>query len=255
MGFLDLIFGVRPTCKCGRKMVALRRGFPLYLCKCGVMKVGDRTVTLDGPANLVRWSASGVAAVLGEMGMDVATGRPNAFSTVAEQIAFLTDLQNRRLFYADQLDLPVNSNWAVNALAPPVADSLNPGLTVSRFDDTTEEGVGWIYRAPLSTANLTLSMLSRPEAAGGGDVIPRLYLREVTPGGTTGAWSAGLDLTALTFPATTNWLESSQTLTFGALGITAGRTYQFELTRNAPAGGDTLVGDWDLLELGVLFAK
>lgn len=42
------------------------------------MKVGNRTVTLDGPANLVRWSANGTPTVEGELGMNVANGRPSA---------------------------------------------------------------------------------------------------------------------------------------------------------------------------------
>jgi hypothetical protein len=166
-----------------------------------------------------------------------------------------SDLQNAKLFYADQLDNPVNSNWAVNALAPAVADSVDPGITVRRFDDTTEEGVGLIYRVPENTSKVTFSILSRPQAAGGGDVIPRLYVRSLASGAAPGAWSAGLDLSAITFPASLNLLRSDETIDYSTLGLTAGTTYQFELTRNAPAGGDTLVGDWDLIELGITFKR
>ena len=42
--------------------------------------------------------------------------------------------------------------------------------------------------------------------------------------------------------------------TLASLAITAGNLVQFEITRNGAAGGDDLVGDWNLLELGVGFS-
>jgi hypothetical protein len=157
------------------------------------------------------------------------------------------------LFYADQLDNPVNSDWAVNALAPAVADSLNPGLTVRRFDDTVEEGVGFIVTVQPSAMNLTISLKSRAQTAPGvpSAVVPRLYRRIIGDNVAVGAWSAGLDLTALAIPMNTNFQYDSQVISLASLGIAAGDLVQFELTRSVGAGGDTLIGDWDPTEVGI----
>lgn len=93
MTLLEKLFGPRPACKCGRRMHALRRAVPIFVCVCGAMKVGKNTVTLDGLANLIRWSASGVPTVLGEVGMDIATGRMQQFvGGAAQNVANLADI-------------------------------------------------------------------------------------------------------------------------------------------------------------------
>jgi len=75
-------------------MVPLRRGIPIFVCPCGSMKFGKNTITLD-PANLIRWSGSGVPAVLGEVGMDVVTGRLQQFvGGAARAVANLTDISS-----------------------------------------------------------------------------------------------------------------------------------------------------------------
>lgn len=62
-------------------MVALRRGFPIFVCKCGTMKIGKHSVTLDGTNNLIVWDTSATEpAAVGRIGMDFLTGRPRAFT-------------------------------------------------------------------------------------------------------------------------------------------------------------------------------
>ena len=180
---------------------------------------------------------------------------------VATLAAFNTKISDAlldafRLFYADQLDNPINADWAVNALAPAVADSNNNGLTVRAFDDTSEEGVGFVLRVPVGATNIVLLLKARAETAPGGavGVVPKLYVRELPDDGAIEAWSAGVDLTALAIPTNENFQYDSQTITLASLSITAGNLVHFELTRNPAAGGDDLVGDWDLLELGVGFS-
>lgn len=156
-------------------------------------------------------------------------------------------------YYAAEFDDPVTDDWAVNALAPAVADSNNDGRTVRRFDDTTEEGVGRMLRVPAGATNIKFTFMSRPEAAGGGNVVPRIYERQIVSGGSPTAWSAGVDFSAIVFAANTNDEEDTETVTLVSLGLAAGQLHQFELTRNTGAGGDTLVGDWNLSELVVEF--
>lgn len=68
------------------KWVAIRRGFPQRMCLCGAIKsrglvVGENTITLSpaGVGDVMRWSATKAPVAAGDIGMDVATGRPQAY--------------------------------------------------------------------------------------------------------------------------------------------------------------------------------
>lgn len=160
-----------------------------------------------------------------------------------------------RLFYADQLDNPNSADWAVNALAPVAADSNNSGLTVRLFDDTTEEGVGFSLSVPSGKTNLILRLKSRAETAPGATqtVKLNLYVREAADNTAVEAWSAATQLTDLSIPTNENFQYDSQTIALSTLSITAGNFVQFELTRDSTDVGDTLVGDWALLEISAEF--
>ena len=158
-------------------------------------------------------------------------------------------------FYADQFDNPDDADWALatDLSAPAVADSINAGLTVRRFDDTVEEGVGFPLRVPTGAVNIKFTFMSRAQASGGGNVVPKIYEREIQDAGAPTAFSTGNDLTALVFGTNTNFNEDTETVTLASLGLAAGQIHQIELTRNVGAGGDTLTGDWDLFEIVVEF--
>jgi len=157
-------------------------------------------------------------------------------------------------FFADQLDSPNNADWAVNALAPLSADSNNNGLNVRLFDDTAEEGVGFILGIPDGATNIIFGIKSRAETGPGGavTVIPTIYAREMPDNAAVESWTAGTNLTALDFPITTEFFQyDSQSFTLASLSLVAGRIAQFELTRD---GAGTLTGDWALLEIEVSFS-
>jgi hypothetical protein len=160
------------------------------------------------------------------------------------------------LYYADQLDSPVTSNWAVNAFAPASADSANSALVIRRFDDTLEEGVGFTLESPVGATNAVLSLKSRVQTAQTGAakyVVPKLYVREIPDNLAVTSWSAGTRLTPLDFTNNTFFQYDSQTVTLATLGLTAGRTAQFELTRVGSDATDTVSGDWDLFSIGLSF--
>jgi hypothetical protein len=158
-------------------------------------------------------------------------------------------------FYAANFDSPNNANWAVNALAPAQADSLNNALTVRAFDDTAEEGVGFTLRIPAWATNVTFRTTGRAAAAPGvaASVGPWIYYRNIPDNAAVGAWSAAVALTVLTIPTNTNFQEDADTRTLTSLSLSPGGLYQFELTRNPGVAGD-LTGDWLLLELSVEFS-
>jgi hypothetical protein len=155
-----------------------------------------------------------------------------------------------------QLDNPVNSDWAVNALAPAAADNINAGLTVRLFDDTTEEGVGFEMVVPSGATNLIIGLQSRavvaPAAAR--TVGLNLYQRGVRDNLAVDSWSAGTQLTDIDIPNNNLFQVDSQTITLATLGVTAGELTQFELTRINPTGGTELVDDWALLNLTIEFS-
>jgi len=158
-------------------------------------------------------------------------------------------------FQADQFDNPVNSDWTVNSLAPSSADTLNPALPVRRFDDTTEEGVGAGITIPENTVNIVFGFKSRAQTAPGSaqTVQPTLYNRLVPDNAAVGAWSSALNLTTISIPTNTNFQYDTQTISLATLGWSAGEHRQLELTRRGTQPGDTLSGDWNLLEMTVEF--
>ena len=183
-----------------------------------------------------------------------ATPSVNGFMSAADKTKLNALFLGTDYFQADQFENPVNANWVVNALAPAAVDSLNNGLTVRLFDDTTEEGIGFSAYIPVGATNVTIRLLSRaltaPPAAR--TVGLSLYERGVVGG--VDAWSAANTLADIDIATNTNWVEDSQTLTLAALGLTAGQVHQFELTRVAPQAGVNLVGDWGLQWLRLEFS-
>ena len=160
------------------------------------------------------------------------------------------------LFCADQLDNPVNANWAVNALAPAAADSVNAALVVRRFDDTTEEGAGFLLTVPPWATSVTLTLKSRAQTAPAATrtVGLKLYYRSIPDNAAISVWNSHV-MTDISIPTNANFQYATDTDALAAFSpaITAGVLYQFELTRINPTAGTELVGDWDLVELGVLF--
>jgi len=157
-------------------------------------------------------------------------------------------------FFADQMENPVNSDWAVNDLAVAAADSNNNGLTIRLFDDTDEEGVGFSLQIPEGSTNIVFDIVSRRESSGSAQaVVPKLYVRELPDNAAVESWSAGTDMTAISLPADEDWQYDNQSIALSTLSLVADRVAQFELTRNTGAGGDTLSGDWTVLLVKVSF--
>lgn len=156
----------------------------------------------------------------------------------------------RKVYTAYDFESPF-TNYAQNAFAAVAADTANAGLLVRRFDDTALEGVGFGLTIPPTATSITIYFKSRAQSTPGGtvNVVPVLYSRTLPDNAAVGAWSGGTTLTSIAFTTNTNWQYDSQTITLGTLGLTAGNYVQFELVRNGAAGGDTLAGDWVLLEL------
>jgi hypothetical protein len=137
------------------------------------------------------------------------------------------------------------------------ADTNNAGLSVRRFDDSTEEGVGFDSFVPTGATTIVLDIIARPEVAatviGDDDIQMRLYGRSIPDNTTMGTWT-GVNLASIDIDLNTeDWVYRTLTASVTGIGLTGGEHAQFELTRDGGAGGDDLVGDWDLLNLRLSF--
>ncbi len=98
---------VQPGSECSvfgkHKPIAIRRGYPQVMCKCGALgvrslKIGANSITMSpaGVGDVIRWSATQNAVAAGDIGMDVSTGVPNAFinGAVANILSTENNLQS-----------------------------------------------------------------------------------------------------------------------------------------------------------------
>jgi len=160
------------------------------------------------------------------------------------------------IFFADQLDNPVTADWKINALAPADADVENSALTVRRFNDTTEQGIGFYLDIPAGATNIIFTFKSGAFAAPAGvrTVGLKIYNRDIPDNAAVTAWSAGVVLTDVSIPTNVYFQYDTETKTLASLGLTTGKLAQFELTRIAPTAGTNLVNDWELIELQITFS-
>ena len=159
------------------------------------------------------------------------------------------------LIYADMMENPVNSDWAVNSLAPAATDSNDPSITVRLFDDSSDEGVGFTFEIPNGASDITFSIVSRAETAPASDskVALDLYYREIPDNDSVSSWSSAYSLTEIDIPDNEYFQNDSETLLLSDLNINEGSTYQFELVRDTDDADDDLAGDWALLGIKVSF--
>ena len=158
-------------------------------------------------------------------------------------------------FYADQVDFPTGTDWNVNVGAPAAVDSNNAALKVRRFDDTTDEAIGFMVKVPASATNLTVRTKARAETAPGGaqNAIMVLHKRLINDNVAVGSWSTN-SLTTVALPTNEYFQYDETANTIATWGLTAGKTYQMQLSRDANNASDTLTGDLALLVVELEFS-
>ena len=157
----------------------------------------------------------------------------------------------RKIFQytADNVLSPTGSDWAVNDFASLGSDTNNSSLRVRRFDNATEEGIGFVHDIPVGVTNVTFKFKTRAETTpGAGETsIMKIYRRNISDDTAVPAWSAAQTLTAFSYPANENWQFDEQTFSLASLGLTAGDIAEYEITRD----GGTMAIDMTLLLLVV----
>jgi hypothetical protein len=161
----------------------------------------------------------------------------------------------RFVYFASSMDSPV-SDYAVNSLAPAIPDPSFPSLMVRSFSNTTEQGVGLLVSIPTGCTTITFKMKGRAGVNPGttGYIVqPRIYTRGLLDNAATSSWSGAHELANITINNNQYFQYVTQTYSLSTLGMTAGTTYQVELTRriSGVSGGTQLAGAWYLMELTV----
>lgn len=161
----------------------------------------------------------------------------------------------RYTFFANTFDTPNNSDWAVNAFAPAMPDATSPALPIRSFSSTIEQGVGVLVTVPPGATSVTFRIRGRSAAVTSGtpSVVMRLYSRAIPNAGTMGAWSTGTDIATIAMPASTNFVFQTVSVPLASAGLTAGTTYQFELTRKVSGVSGNLPAAFNLFEVTLDF--
>ena len=162
----------------------------------------------------------------------------------------------RYVIPATAFESPNNADYPVNALAPVSTSPTNGALATRRFDDTTEEGVGFQAYIPAgaTTVNITWNYQAQTAPAAARTCGSKLYYRAFTNNAAMAA-AASFVLTDLAVNANNLLTTQSQTflLTAPTTALVADTLYHFEWTRPNPVGGTELVGDLALLNMMVEF--
>jgi hypothetical protein len=158
-------------------------------------------------------------------------------------------------FYADQMDNPTSADWSVNSLAPATNDPTNGAIVVRAFDDTAEEGVGFMLTIPTGVTTMNLRYKYRPASSQTASraAVMRLHRRTIANNTTVTAWTITTLNNLSVATSNITYQYATQAITLSTLSLTAGNLVQFELTRQGSATADTLSGDLLLVELIVEF--
>lgn len=162
-------------------------------------------------------------------------------------------------FKASNLIQATTADWAVGGddFAPLVQDGVNTGVSHCLFDSTTEEGVGQYIDVPATGAGRmqwTTRVRALAGPAGAAVAKYRAYFRELPDNAAVTAWGTAVDLTDVDVPSGNVFYQVDVTdETLATWGVTVGKRYQFEITRNAAHIDDDLVGDAGLEQLVVGF--
>lgn len=160
----------------------------------------------------------------------------------------------KHIFVADNFFSPNSSDWAVSPFASLGADNINNALRTRRFDDTNNEGIGFILDVPINATAVTFKITHRRQGTNAAqNVVLQLYEREIPDNAAITTWSSAINLGTFNLPNNLNWQRDTVTLSLATLNLIAGSLHQIEIIRNASSATDNLIGDWSLLSLVIEF--
>lgn len=162
----------------------------------------------------------------------------------------------RFTYFANSLDTPNNSDWAVNSFAAAITDPTYPAMTVRSFSNTVEQGVGLMAAIPVGVTTLSLKFKGRATTAPGAASVvqPRLYYRIIPNNSAPGSWVGPIEAANIPIPTNAFFQYNQQGFTLSALGLSPDTLVQFEITRRvAGVTGTNLPSAFLLSELTIGF--
>ena len=222
-----------------------------------------RVVVVANGQSIVAGGSTPSSVIVANNGATVATATKinftgnNILPTDAGSGTVNVNIGSRFTYFANSLDTPNNADFAVNAIAAVTPDPAFNSINVRSFSNTVEQGAGFLCSIPPGATQMTVKMRGKPTAAPAAVSVvqPRLYSRIIPNGTAVGAWSAAYELPNINIPTNNTYQYYQQTISLTALGLTADRLCQFELTRRvAGVTGTNLASNYLLAELTVEFA-
>jgi hypothetical protein len=168
-------------------------------------------------------------------------------------------------FYANDFENPVNTDWPVPTLAPAVADSIRPAITVRRFGATMQQGAGFYLQIPSgAAAGMAFELRARSETAPAAPFVVgnKIQYREIPNGSGPGATWSAYQLANMTMASGLTSFQSKprQVVPLAgpggfSPGVSPGALYEWEFVRTAPSPtASNLISDWNLVQLMIEFA-
>jgi len=158
-----------------------------------------------------------------------------------------------------QLASPVLLNatdpdWIVNGNAAVMSDQNNGALSIRSFDDSLIRGAGFLMKPPtgLSTVQMHVVGRARTAPATPKAVVWNVYSRRVPINAAIPAW-VGPNSNTLAIPANAFFQLYTLTFSYAALGLIGGQDTLWEVVRNGAHASDTLVGNFNLLSIVMVF--
>ena len=160
-------------------------------------------------------------------------------------------------YYANSVDSPVTSDFAVNAVAPAISDPSNTALDIRSFSNTTEQGIAFLTTPPNGAVTITITTIGRAATAPGAASVvqPRFYFRAIPNGTAMGAWSSANNMGVISIPTNAFYKTDIQSFPISSFGLVAGINYLVEFTRNlTPTSGTNLSSAWYMPSLTVAYS-
>lgn len=163
---------------------------------------------------------------------------------------------SRFTFFANSLDTPVNSDFVVNSVAAVVTDPTYNSINVRSFSNTVEQGVAFLVSIPIGATDVIYKIRGRAQTApaSASVVQPRVYTRNIPNNSAVGSWSGPIDIPSIPIPTNNNFQYYVLQASLASAGLTAGNTYQFELTRKVTGVSGNLPSNFLMIEMTLEFA-
>jgi len=165
---------------------------------------------------------------------------------------------SKTVINAQDFDFTNNVDWTVSNSSSLIRDPVNQAIRTRAFDQSTDEGAGFLVDIPAATLGLTTIKFKvwtkRRTTGTGTNAVIAFFNRPVNTGAPVGPWNTTTAGQTTITGLSTVYQVNEVTVAISSLGLTAGTLHQFELVRRASLAADTLTGDLLVSRLEVSFS-